>query len=229
MDYRDVPLARASDLWDGEMKEFSDGETRILLARVSGRFHATSATCPHYGAPLAEGALCGTRVVCPWHHAVFSVATGRLEEPPALDALVSHDVRMEDGRVIVRLPEGAQDRRTPEMAACDLATDPRQFVIIGAGAAGYAAAQALREEGFRGGVVMITREDRAPYDRPNLSKDYLHGHAEPEWMPLRADEFYKGTASRSSATRRYVATSCRPRSLGKERPEHEKPEHEKHV
>jgi NADPH-dependent 2,4-dienoyl-CoA reductase/sulfur reductase-like enzyme len=37
---------------------------------------------------------------------------------------------------------------------------------------------------------MITREDRPPYDRPNLSKDYLQGHAEPEWMPLRADEFF---------------------------------------
>src|SRR5262245_49800249 len=37
---------------------------------------------------------------------------------------------------------------------------------------------------------MITREDRLPYDRPNLSKDYLHGHAEPEWMPLRPDEFF---------------------------------------
>jgi nitrite reductase/ring-hydroxylating ferredoxin subunit len=60
------------------MKEFSAGETRILLARVSGRFHAVSATCTHYGGPLAEGALCGTRVMCPWHHAVFNVVSGDL-------------------------------------------------------------------------------------------------------------------------------------------------------
>src|ERR1041384_2549996 len=77
------------------------------------------------------------------------------------------------------------------MVRHDPLADPRQFVIIGAGAAGYAAAQALREEGFRGSVVMITREDRAPYDRPNLSKDYLHGHAEPEWMPLRSEQFFR--------------------------------------
>jgi NADPH-dependent 2,4-dienoyl-CoA reductase/sulfur reductase-like enzyme len=38
---------------------------------------------------------------------------------------------------------------------------------------------------------MITKEDRTPYDRPNLSKDYLHGHAEPEWMPLRPDDFFE--------------------------------------
>jgi NADPH-dependent 2,4-dienoyl-CoA reductase/sulfur reductase-like enzyme/nitrite reductase/ring-hydroxylating ferredoxin subunit len=186
----EVHLANTSDLRDGEMKEVSAGETRILLARVGDRFHAVSATCPHYGGPLAEGALCGTRVVCPWHHAVFNVVNGNLEEPPALDALVSYDVRVDGDAVLVSVPEGAPDRRTAVMARRDHVADPRQFVIIGAGAAGYAAAQTLREEGFRGDIVMITREDRAPYDRPNLSKDYLHGHAEPEWMPLRSEGFF---------------------------------------
>ena len=100
-------------------------------------------------------------------------------------ALVSYDVRVEGERVFVSIPEEAQDRRAVAMSVSDPVSDPRQFVIIGAGAAGLAAAQTLREEGFRGNLVMITREDRAPYDRPNLSKDYLHGHAEPEWMPLR--------------------------------------------
>lgn len=190
MGFTNVHLASISDLRDGEMKEFSAGETRILLARTGDRFHAVSATCPHYGAPLVEGALCGTRIVCPWHHAVFNVVNGDLEEPPALDALVSYRVQIEDDRILVSLPEEAEDRRATVMGKRDLDTDSRQFVIIGAGAAGYAAAQTLREEGFRGNVVMITREDRAPYDRPNLSKDYLQGHAEPEWMPLRPEEFF---------------------------------------
>ena len=186
MNCKDVHVANTSDLREGEMKEVSIGEKRILLARVNNRFHAVSATCPHYGAPLAEGVLCGTRVVCPWHHAAFSVVNGDLEEPPALDALTSYDVHVEGDRIVVDLSDETQNQPTPETTV----DDPRQFVIIGAGAAGYAAAQTLRDEGFRGNVVMITRESRAPYDRPNLSKDYLHGHAEPEWMPLRADEFF---------------------------------------
>ncbi|HEX8852063.1 MAG TPA: FAD-dependent oxidoreductase, partial [Pyrinomonadaceae bacterium] len=173
------------------MKEFTSGETRILLARVGERFHAVSATCPHYGAPLVEGALCGTRVVCPWHHAVFNVADGRLEEPPALDGLVRYDLRVEGEQIFVLLPPETEDRRTPALATHDPQTDARRFVIIGAGAAGYAASQTLREEGFRGRVLMLTRDERAPYDRPNLSKDYLHGHAEAEWMPLRQSEFYE--------------------------------------
>ncbi|HEX8128173.1 MAG TPA: FAD-dependent oxidoreductase [Pyrinomonadaceae bacterium] len=190
MDYTEFPLGNTSDLRDGEMKEVSAGQTKILLARVGDDFHAVSPTCPHYGAPLVEGTLCGTRVMCPWHHACFNVANGDLEEPPALDALVSYDVRVRDGRIFASLPAETQDRRTPSLSKHDPAADSRNFVIIGGGAAGYAAAQTLREDGFRGRIVLITREDRAPYDRPNLSKDYLQGHAETAWMPLRPDEFY---------------------------------------
>ena len=213
MNYKDVHVANTSDLRDGEMKEVQVGETQILLARVGDRFHAVSATCPHYGAPLAEGALCGTRIVCPWHHAVFNVVNGNLEEPPALDALVSYDVRVENEQILVSAPEETQDRRTPTMTACDPIIDPRQFIIIGAGAAGYAAAQTLREEGFRGSVVMITRENRAPYDRPNLSKDYLHGHAEPEWMPLRSDEFFSEHGIKLLLNREVVRVDARTKTI----------------
>lgn len=187
MNCKDVHVANTSDLRDGEMKEVSIGETRILLARVNDGFHAVSATCPHYGAPLAEGILCGTRITCPWHHAAFNVINGDLEEPPALDGLTSYGVHVGGDRIMVDLPDETPNQPAPVTTL----NDSRQFVIIGAGAAGYAAAQALREEGFGGSIVMITRENRAPYDRPNLSKDYLQGHAEPEWMPLRSDEFFK--------------------------------------
>jgi NADPH-dependent 2,4-dienoyl-CoA reductase/sulfur reductase-like enzyme len=103
-------------------------------------------------------------------------------------------VNIRDGRIYASVPvETAEplDRRIPTLARHDPHADARRFVIIGGGAAGYGAAQALRENGFRGRLVMITREDRAPYDRPNLSKDYLQGHAEAGWMPLRPDDFYK--------------------------------------
>ncbi|HWT03332.1 MAG TPA: FAD-dependent oxidoreductase [Pyrinomonadaceae bacterium] len=187
---REITVATTGELKDGEMKQVSADGTDILLARVNGKHHAVGAHCPHYGAPLAEGALCGERIVCPWHHACFNVTTGDLEEPPALDSLPRYEVRVEGASVVVSLPDGVADRRTPLMTRRDASADGRLFVILGGGAAGYTAAQTLREDGFQGRILMITREDRLPYDRPNLSKDYLQGHAEPQWMPLRADEFY---------------------------------------
>ena len=213
MNYKDVHVANTPDLRDGEMKEVSIGETRILLARTGERFYAVSATCPHYGAPLAEGVLCGTRIVCPWHHAAFNIINGDLEEPPALDALVSYAVRVEGEHILVSVPEKTPDRRTPPMATCDPAKDSRQFVIIGAGAAGYAAAQTLREEGFRGNLVMITREHCTPYDRPNLSKDYLHGHAEPEWIPLRPEEFFSEHGIKLVLNREVTRVDARAKTI----------------
>lgn len=189
MNEREVAVAKLSELADGEMKEVSAGETKILLARVRGKCYAVGAHCPHYGAPLVEGILSGEHIVCPWHHACFNIKTGDFEEPPAFDSLPRFDVKIENDQVFVSLPENASDRRTPEMTRRN-AKNERLFVILGGGAAGFMAAQTLREDGFIGRVVMITRENRFPYDRPNLSKDYLQGHAEPEWMPLRSDDFF---------------------------------------
>jgi NADPH-dependent 2,4-dienoyl-CoA reductase/sulfur reductase-like enzyme len=64
-------------------------------------------------------------------------------------------------------------------------------VIVGGGAAGVVAAETLRREGFQGRVTIVDPDHDAPYDRPNLSKDYLAGNAPEEWIPLHPPEFYR--------------------------------------
>src|SRR5262249_54561025 len=58
------------------------------------------------------------------------------------------------------------------------------------GASGYAAAERLRRLGYEGELVMLSADADAPYDRPNLSKDYLAGEAPEEWIPLSDAAFY---------------------------------------
>jgi len=182
-------VARIDDLQDGEMKEVSIGEKSILLVRVKGEFHAIGSQCSHHGAPLVQGVLSGSRVRCPWHQACFDVVTGDLQEPPALDGLPHFDVRVEGENVIVKVPEDIKDQRTLPMAQYDPRVDSRSFVIIGAGAAGNAAAEALRRDGFQGRVIMVTRESHLPYDRPQLSKGYLK-QDRPGSATLRPRKFY---------------------------------------
>jgi 3-phenylpropionate/trans-cinnamate dioxygenase ferredoxin reductase subunit len=65
-------------------------------------------------------------------------------------------------------------------------------VIVGAGLAGAKAAEALREEGFDGRIVLIGDEAEQPYERPPLSKDYLRGESPRESARVHPDGFYVG-------------------------------------
>jgi NADPH-dependent 2,4-dienoyl-CoA reductase/sulfur reductase-like enzyme/nitrite reductase/ring-hydroxylating ferredoxin subunit len=186
----EAKVARINDLQDGEMREVVVGKTKVLLVRLQGKFYAIGGECTHYGGPLAEGALSGHRVTCPWHQAVFDVMNGGLLEPPALDAEPCYTVRVEGDDVFVKVPKKPANRCASAMVRRDPA-DARTFVILGAGAAGNAAAETLRQDGFTGRIVMITQELRLPYDRPNLSKGYLSGDAGPEALPWRTPEFYR--------------------------------------
>ena len=67
---------------------------------------------------------------------------------------------------------------------------PSSIIIIGGGAAGLAAADMLRREGYSGPLTMISADCAPPCDRPNLSKDFLAGTAPDEWIPLRPPEWY---------------------------------------
>jgi len=190
MPLRQVTIAKVNDVEEGEMKAFEVGEHRILLTRIEGQLRALGATCPHYGAPLEEGFLNGARIVCPWHHAAYDARTGNVEEPPSLDSLPVYRLRISGDDVIVMLPDEVPESRPPDMTRRDSQADGRVFVIIGAGAAGNAAAQTLREDGFKGRIIMLTGEDRFPYDRPQLSKGYLEGESDDTALPLRPEEFY---------------------------------------
>lgn len=183
-------VARA-DLEAGQMREVRAGERKLLLARVGDEYRAFAARCPHYGAPLADGLLHDGRILCPLHQSVFGAADGDLLQPPALVGLPRFAVHLRDGDVYVDVPPDAARTRAMPMADFNPAADPRVFAIIGGGAAAATAAAALREAGYQGRVVLISAEDRWPYDRPNLSKDYLAGEAGDDWLELRPGAFYE--------------------------------------
>ncbi len=191
MSLKEFKAAKVKDLKDGEMKAVSVGDGKeILLIRIDGNYFALGAHCTHYGGPLAEGVLCNGIIMCPWHHACFDAKTGDMYNPPARDSLPKYETKINSDDVIVMLPDELESSRIPEMVKAD-SSDKRNYFIIGGGASGNAAAQALREGGYKGKITIITREARTPYDRPNLSKAYLSGEAQSEWMPLRDKEFFK--------------------------------------
>ena len=191
MEFKEAVVAKVSELPDGSMKQVAVEGGDILLTNVEGRISAIGAYCAHYGAKLETGILSGSTIVCPWHQACYCAKSGDLKEPPALNALPKFEVEVRGEDVVLKLPEKISKSRIPEMASPDPAHDPRTFVILGAGAAGNAAAQSLRQNGYQGRVLLISDESDLPYDRPNLDKEYLQGDAKDEWMPLRSEKFYQ--------------------------------------
>jgi NADPH-dependent 2,4-dienoyl-CoA reductase/sulfur reductase-like enzyme len=86
-------------------------------------------------------------------------------------------------------------------------------VIVGTGAAGSAAAEMLRRQGYAGPVTLLGEDPDLPYDRPNLSKDYLAGRASEDWIPLRSREFYQDKRIDVRTSTRVLAIDTKARTL----------------
>ena len=189
-----------STIPDGGMLLGHVQDEPVLLARRGNEVFAVGAICTHYGAPLDQGLVVGDTVRCPWHHACFDLRTGEALSAPALDPVSRW--RVEAVRDVARqftpvdAPVGAVFVRErlerwepqPQPPSTNL---PKSVIIVGGGAAGNAAAEALRHEGYTGSLMMLSADETLPCDRPNLSKGYLAGTACDTSNILRSAEFYK--------------------------------------
>jgi NADPH-dependent 2,4-dienoyl-CoA reductase/sulfur reductase-like enzyme/nitrite reductase/ring-hydroxylating ferredoxin subunit len=188
---------------DGEMLLGHAFGEPVLVARRGEELFAIAATCTHYGGPLAKGLMVDCAVRCPWHHARFDLRTGEAIAAPALNNVACYSIDKRGERFFVTDKIDKKPERKPK-------SSPDSVVIIGAGAAGGAAAEMLRREGYDGPITLIGADESLPYDRPNLSKDYLAGNAPEEWIPLRPPEFYR--EQKIDALTSTTVTSIDPKS-----------------
>jgi NADPH-dependent 2,4-dienoyl-CoA reductase/sulfur reductase-like enzyme/nitrite reductase/ring-hydroxylating ferredoxin subunit len=162
------------------------GDDEVVVVRKGGQFFAIGAHCTHYRGALADGIVVGNTIRCPLHHACFDLATGEALRAPALDPIACWQVQRQGDTVFVR---EKMPQRAPAIAT-NRSRHPSSIVIVGGGAAGLAAADMLRRDGYKGPITMISADADPPVDRPNLSKDYLAGEAQDDWIPLWPAELY---------------------------------------
>ena len=102
-----------SEVPDGGVVAGHAGGKAVLLVRQGKEWFAIGAVCSHYSGPLPEGLVVGDTVRCPWHHACFSLRTGKALRPPALNDVACWRVEERSGKVYVTGEvAGAQTRVT---------------------------------------------------------------------------------------------------------------------
>ena len=176
---------RFDSLLDGVPFAGNVGEDEVVLVRKGDRVFAIGAHCTHYRGALADGLVVGDTIRCPLHHACFDLATGEALRAPALDPIACWRVERTGDSIVVREKLGA---KAPSARGTG---QPSSIVIVGGGAAGLAAVDMLRREGYDGPITMISADADPPVDRPNLSKDYLAGEAQDDWIPLWPADLYR--------------------------------------
>ncbi|XP_060533497.1 apoptosis-inducing factor 3-like isoform X2 [Cylas formicarius] len=187
-DFVEGVVCKVRDVCENEMKTFDLGEHKILLVKQNGIINALGTKCTHYGAPLVNGALGRGRIRCQWHGACFNVSTGDIEDFPGLDSLPCYKVTVdgEDVKVRAKKSELEANKRRKTMAK-KRSCVTEKILVIGGGPAAATCVETLRQEGFRGEITLVCRENSLPYDRIKLSKAM---DADVKTLQFRDDAFY---------------------------------------
>ena len=98
-----VKVASVEEIPDPGKELFEVEDRLVVVVHVEGLFYCIDDVCTHDGGPLGDGELCGFEIACPRHGAKFDVRTGDALTMPATEPTASHQVKVEDGHVFVKL------------------------------------------------------------------------------------------------------------------------------
>lgn len=96
------PVCNQSELAEGQMMLAHIKDERVVVARCPEGFAAFSDHCTHKGGALADGAVAGCTVQCPWHGSQFDIHTGRVVAGPAKRQIAIYEVEVRGGEVYVQ-------------------------------------------------------------------------------------------------------------------------------
>lgn len=116
------------------------GGDMVALFHVDGAWHAIDDVCTHDGGPLVDGELADHTIACPRHGAKFDIRTGAALTMPAVRPTRSHEVKVEDGQVYVRLREHGASEGPSAHAIPGVASAPPTATTPSASAASSSAA-----------------------------------------------------------------------------------------
>jgi toluene monooxygenase system ferredoxin subunit len=101
-------VMQVDEMWEGDLVSRQVNGVAVLLINIDGDVHAFLDRCPHAGTPLNLGSLEGRVLTCATHLWQFDVVDGGAGVNPKNCRLLSYPVRIEDGKVLVRIAVSEQ-------------------------------------------------------------------------------------------------------------------------
>lgn len=96
-------MGSENEFQEGQMRSFSVGGVEVMVVSISGKLYAIGNVCTHRSCPLSDGFLEGFVVTCACHGFEFDVTTGEVVGVPLIENEPSYEVKVEDGKVYVRV------------------------------------------------------------------------------------------------------------------------------
>jgi 3-phenylpropionate/trans-cinnamate dioxygenase ferredoxin subunit len=104
---RRIDLLGVDEVGEGEMKiAWVDGTDQVLVINAGGEFAAVQGICSHEYFELDKGFLTAGTLTCALHLSRFDLETGEPLDPPAEEPLAVYQVVLEDGRILIEVPDG---------------------------------------------------------------------------------------------------------------------------
>ncbi len=105
-DTRRVDAGALDEVPPGTMRMVQVDGTDILIVNLDGALHAMQGICSHEYFELDKGFLTGDSLTCALHLSRFDIETGEALDPPAELPLAKYPVAVQEGRIVLELPEG---------------------------------------------------------------------------------------------------------------------------
>lgn len=101
-----VTACAVDDVEEEDVVRFDHGgQTFAIYRSPEDTFHATDGLCTHEQAYLADGFVMGNLIECPKHNGRFDYKTGEVKRRPACVNLRTHPVKVQDGKVLLRVTD----------------------------------------------------------------------------------------------------------------------------
>ncbi len=99
-----IKVAQIDQIPPGERLWYEFEEETVIIFNVGGEFYCIADLCTHDNGPLEDGNLDGFEVECPRHGARFDVRSGKALCLPAVTAVPTFQVKVQDGYIYVESP-----------------------------------------------------------------------------------------------------------------------------